>query len=222
MTAQHRAPRLVAALCVAAGAAAPAAAEPARYALDIEITWSAATAPFDWPGAEAHLTVFFGTTHNDRYVLFADGRTASSGLRSVAEAGRIRILRAEIEEAQRRGRIGETWQAEAPPTLPGRVSATFTATEEHPMLSFVTMIAPSPDWFTGLASVNLRPEGEWVQTLRLPLWAWDAGTDSGVRYTSENAETQPAQSIRLVAGPEFLTEGGLVPVGEAVLTRLAE
>lgn len=197
-----------------------ATADPARYALDIEITWSEATAPFDWPGNDAHLTVFFGTTHDDRYVLFADGRTASSGLRSVAEAGRIRILRAEIEDAQRRGRIGETWQAEAPPTVPGRVSATFTATEDHPMLSFVTMIAPSPDWFTGLASVNLRADGEWVDSLRLPLWAWDAGTDSGARYTAPNAETQPAQSIRLLAGPEFLTSEGLVPVGYAVLTRV--
>lgn len=209
------------ALCLAVVATA-ATADPARYALDIEITWSEATAPFDWPGADAHLTVFFGTTHDDRYVLFADGRTASSGLRSVAEAGRIRILAAEIEDAQRRGRIGATWQAEAPPTVPGRVSAIFTATEDHPMVSFVTMIAPSPDWFTGLASVNLRAEGDWVDSLRLPLWAWDAGTDSGTRYTSPNAETQPAQSIRLLSGPEFLTENGLGPVGYAELTRIAE
>lgn len=220
MSALHRALRLSVALCLAAGMAA--AADPARYALDIEITWSKQTAPHDWPGADAHLTVFFGTMHDDRYVLFADGRTASSGLRSVAEAGRIRILRAEIEDAQRRGRIGETWQAEAPATLPGRVSVTFTATEDHPMLSFVTMIAPSPDWFTGLASVSLRPEGEWIDTLRLPLWAWDAGTDSGTRYTSPNAETQPAQSIRLQSGREFLTDEGLVPVGYAVLTRIVE
>ncbi len=220
MSALHRALRLSVALCLAAGMAA--AADPARYALDIEITWSEATAPFDWPGADAHLTVLFGTMHDARYVLFADGRTASSGLRSVAEAGRIRILRAEIEDAQRRGRIGETWQAEAPPTVPGRVSASFSATEDHPIVSFVTMIAPSPDWFTGLSSVNLRPDGDWVETLRLPLWAWDAGTDSGTRYTSPNAETQPAQSIRLLAGPEFLTGEGLVPVGQAVLTRIRE
>lgn len=221
MSGRNRASLAWVASCLAIVATA-ATADPARYALEIEITWSEATAPFDWPGDAAHLTVFFGTTHDDRYVLFADGRTASSGLQSVAEAGRIRILRAEIEDAQRRGRIGETWQAEAPPTVPGRVSATFTATEDHPMVSFVTMIAPSPDWFTGLASVNLRPEGEWVDSLSLPLWAWDAGTDSGTRYTSPNAETQPAQSIRLLAGPEFLTDEGLVPVGYAVLTRIVE
>lgn len=199
-----------------------ARAETVRYVLTLEISWSAETHPFEWPGEEAHLSALVGTTHDGRYMLFADGRTASSGLRSVAESGRTAILAAEFAEADRKDRLGEKIEAEGLKMVPGTMTASFTATPDHPYLSFVTMIAPSPDWITGLSAIPLLQDGVWVEELRLPLWAWDAGTDSGVTYLSENAETQPAQSIRLLATPHVLTPAGLLPIGQATLRRVAE
>ena len=97
--------------------------------------------------------------------------------------------------------------------------AEFDASADYPLVSFVTMLAPSPDWFTGVASVPLYGKGAFVDRIEGVLWAWDAGTDSGVTYIAENDETQPAESIRLLATPHFLTDKGLLPVGKYVISR---
>ncbi len=60
---------------------------------------------------------------------------------------------------------------------PGRRIVEFRADRDRSLLSFVAMLAPSPDWFTGLASVDLAPGGNWVGRLEAPLWA-------GLLYTS--------------------------------------
>ena len=43
----------------------------------------------------------------------------------------------------------------------------------HPYLSMVTMVAPSPDWFTGLNDFDMRDtdSGNWLQDL----FPWDSG-----------------------------------------------
>jgi hypothetical protein len=56
-----------------------ASQERATYRLDIDVTWSEATHSFEF-FANAHLSRFIGASHNSRYALFGDGRTASSGL----------------------------------------------------------------------------------------------------------------------------------------------
>ncbi len=200
-----------------------AAAETARYELTVNIGWSEATHPHEWPADDPHMSQLTGLTHNSRYVLFADGRTASGGLKSIAENGRSGIITAELDDLNRKKkRTGDAFTAEGLATVPGTMRTTFTVSDEMPLVSFATMIAPSPDWITGLSSVDLMKDGAFVQELRLPLWAWDAGTDSGTTYTAENAETQPAQTTRLAASPHFLTAKGLVPVGEAILTLIAD
>ena len=198
---------------------AAAADATARFELSLDITWSRETAPYDFPDV-GHMSGLIGATHNNRYILFRDGDTASSGLELVAENGRVRTLRAEFAEAERRKRLGTRIDGPELPKVPGRIMTAFETTQAHPLLSFVTMIAPSPDWFTGAADIALIKDGEWIAELKLPLWAWDAGTDSGTTYASKDAETQPQQSIRLLSGPHFLNNTGLVPVGTVTIRRL--
>ncbi|MDX1528835.1 MAG: spondin domain-containing protein [Gammaproteobacteria bacterium] len=195
-------------------------ADGARYRLELDVTWSAQTHPYDWPEEGGHLSDLIGVTHHSRYVMFADGHTATTGLKLVAENGRASIMQAELGEADRRRRIGAVFQADGLKQVPGRIAVDFDAGVDHPLVSFVTMLAPSPDWFTGAASVPLYQDGAWRGRVEGLLLAWDAGTDSGATYVAENAETQPAESIRLLATPHFLTEKGLLPVGKFVLTRL--
>ncbi len=190
-----------------------------RYRLDLDISWSAETHPFDFPPV-AHLTRLVGATHHSRYTMFADGQTASSGLQSVAERGRAAILAAELEEAKDRERVGGTFEADALDAVPGRMSATFSVTEKHSLVSFVTMVAPSPDWFTGAAGVELFRDGNWVDRYEVTLWAWDAGTDGGTSFFSDDLDTQPRQSIRLLASPHFLGPERLKPIGTAVFLRM--
>lgn len=200
------------------GAASAHAAEPsARYRLDIEITWSGATHPLNFP-AGAHMSDLIGATHHSRYELFGDGRTGSSGLESIAENGRTTIARVEMEDAQRRNRTGEIFEADGLRPVPGRMSATFTATAEHSLVSFGTMVAPSPDWFTGASGVELLVDDAWVEWIDLTLWAWDAGTNTGGSYEGEFTDIQPRESVRLLATPHFLGPEGLKPIGRATLT----
>lgn len=161
-----------------------------------------------------------GVSHNGRYVLFRDGHTASSGLELLAENGRSTVLKAEFEEAQRRNRIGAVIEKPGLASLPGRFVSRFTTTEEHPFLSLVTMIAPSPDWFTGVADLSLKESDRWIDQVELPLWAWDAGTDSGATYEAPNADSQPRQSVRLLAGPHFLRPIGLSSIGTLKIVRI--
>jgi hypothetical protein len=196
-----------------------AEAETVRYALEINVTWSAETHPNDF-FPDAHLTRLVGATHNERFVLFGDGRTASSGLQSVAERGRTAILMAEMEDAKERERLGEIFHGDPLGPVPGKMIAEISATEEYSLLSFATMIAPSPDWFTGAASVPLFENGAWKDQVEVTIWPWDAGTDSGTTWLAENEETQPRQSIRLITTPHFLGADGLPPMGTAILRRI--
>ena len=191
----------------------------ATFELEIDIRWSAATAPFDFP-ATAHLSRLIGATHHRKYVLFRDGDTASSGLELIAENGRDTTLRAEFAEAQRRRRVGTVVPGPALASVPGTLSIRFETTARHPLLSFVAMIAPSLDWFTGAADVELRREGTWIESAEIALWAWDSGTDSGATYTAPDDDTQPQQSVRLAASRHFLSGDGLVAVGTARLRRV--
>jgi hypothetical protein len=195
------------------------AQEAARYQVDLKVTWSSETHPYEFP-LGAHFSDLIGASHDARYVLFADGQTASSGLELLAENGRASILQAELAEASRRDRVGAVFTSEGLRTVPGVMTAEFDVDAEHILVSLVTMIAPSPDWFTGVSTVALAREGTWVDRLELPLWAWDAGTDSGSTYAAPDMDTQPRASVRLLATPHFLGGDGLRRVGTAILVRI--
>ena len=51
------------------------------------------------------------------------------------------------------------------------------------LMSFLTMLGPSPDWNVGLSAEDLcTKECGWVQHMTQDLIPWDAGTDSGFTY----------------------------------------
>ncbi len=210
------------ALLLAALLLSPALAdeEKATFELTINITWSPGTAPFEYPKAGGHLSRLVGATHRNRYSMFRDGHTASSGLEALAEIGRPDILKAELLDAQRRSRVGTIFELPRLDKVPGQMKAIVSATKEYPLLSFVTMLAPSPDWFTGLSDVPLVLDGKWTEAADFQLLAWDAGSDSGKTYVAPNADTQPRQSVRLVSTRHFLGRRGLITVGSVKLRRV--
>ena len=208
---------IAAALILIAGHAT--AQDTARYRLDIEITWQAKTHPFEFP-PDAHLSGFIAASHTSRYVMFGDGRTASSGLELVAENGRPAILKQELAEARRRRRVLDVAEGPGLKRVPATLSLIVRVDARRSRISFVSMIAPSPDWFTGVAGVDLRQNGRWLPRLTLPLWAWDAGTDSGATFRAANRDTQPRESVRLLATPHFFGASGLLAVGRVTFVKL--
>ena len=123
-----------------------------------------------------------------------NGETASDGVEVMAETGNQRPLRAEIEQQIV---AGQTYAVEVGGRFdsPGMNALQIEADAQNPYLSVVTMIAPSPDWFIGVSSLDLCVGGEWVASQSVELNAYDAGTDSGVSFASANADTLPAQPV---------------------------
>jgi hypothetical protein len=60
----------------------------------------------------------------------------------------------------------------------------FRANKENHFVSLVTGIMPSPDWFLGMANLELceLKSGKWAKTVKLNLYPLDAGTDSGKTF----------------------------------------
>merc|ERR1740123_1279656 len=63
------------------------------------------------------------------------------------------------------------------------------------MISVITKIVPSPDWFIGLDSLNLCQEGRFIQSFNTEAFPLDAGTDNGFTFTSPNWETEPRGEV---------------------------
>jgi hypothetical protein len=195
------------------------AADSVKYAVEVDATWTAKSHPLEYPG-DAHFSGLIGATHNAKFRIFSDGGTATDGLEALSERGSHAPLDAEIKRGIESGSVGALFESGPLFEFPGKIGSTFTADEAHPNVSVVMMVAPSPDWFTGVSNVALRKNGKWVEKVTLKLWAWDAGTDHGTTYKDDDADAQPRQSTRLAAGAHFLGKDGLKPVGTITFTRV--
>ena len=211
---------IVGAALVACALVSPAfAGETATYTVRVDATWTAQSHPLEYPD-DAHFSGIVGATHDGGYHIFTDGGTATDGLEALSERGAHSPLDREIKAAIDAGKAGAFFESDPLFSFPGTLGATFTADEAHPFVSVVAMVAPSPDWFTGVSTVPLHTAKGWVETVTLPLWVWDAGTDTGTTYHADDADAQPRQSTRLNASPHFLGKKGLKQVGTITFTRI--
>jgi len=197
-------------LTALASQAALAAAPPwATYTVTFDATWSAETHPQNFPG-NAHFSGLIGGTHQAAAVFWAEGNLATTGIKQMAEWGSQAALAAEVEAEIAAGNAGEVIFGGWVPVSPGQATASFTVQPEFSLVTLVTMIAPSPDWFAGVAGLELLVQDQWVQELVVPLYPEDAGTDSGLNYTSADLPTNPAVAVAAIVGPPFVAG---VPVG---------
>ena len=93
--------------------------------------------------------------------------------------------------------------------------------QDHPLVTLVTKAGPSPDWFVGVSALNLLDNGDWAREKEVPLIAWDAGTDSGVNFTSADRPTRPRQPIARITTPPLASDGVVPPLGRFTFRRLS-
>lgn len=206
------------------GSSAPAAPSPnapdsARYRLTFESTWTASTHPLDFPST-AHFSALVGGTHDATTSFWREGGLATNGIRDMAERGRTSPLDDEINAAVRAGGAGAVFTGGQIPATPGTVSLEFEIRQRYPLVTFVSMVAPSPDWFVGVTGLPLFENGSWVDERRVELVPWDAGTDSGQTFTSADLETQPRAPISRIVTSPLAPNGAVRPLGRFVFTRL--
>ncbi|GAB2962580.1 hypothetical protein GCM10027048_33990 [Hymenobacter coalescens] len=192
----------------------------ATYRVTFEATWSAASHPQAYP-AGAHFSPFIGLSHTPEARLFVPGTLASQGIRDMAELGHNGALRTELLAMQRAGAALAVLDNPTAFNSPGRVADTIRVDGQHPAVSLVSMVAPSPDWFVALSAQRLLgDDGQWQAHLIVPAQAYDAGTDSGSDFTSPNQPTVPAQPIDRIGSGPLAPGGTAAPLGTFHLERI--
>jgi len=199
-----------------AGSACPGPS--AKYRVVFTSTWGPGTHPVDIP-SDPHFSGLIGGVHNDAVRFWEEGGLASQGIEDMAERGRKTPLDAEVQQAIDQGTAFTLLSGGNIPNSPGAVSLDLVVTPNFPLVSLVSMLAPSPDWFVGVSALSLCQDGEWVERLNIPLYVWDAGSDSGESYESPDADLDPQLPIAQIEGYPFLIDGKVPAVGSFEFVR---
>uniref|UniRef100_A0A8C5CCN9 Spondin-1 n=1 Tax=Gadus morhua TaxID=8049 RepID=A0A8C5CCN9_GADMO len=205
----------------------------AKYRVTYYGNWSEKIHPKDYPRRANHWSAIIGASHSKNYVLWEYGGYSSDGVKQVAELGSPVKMEEEIrqkgDEVLTVIKMKAQWPAWQPLSVRAAPSAEFSVDRTRHLMSFLTMMGPSPDWNVGLSAEDLcTKECGWVQRVVQDLIPWDAGTDSGVSYESPNKLTQAPEKIRPLTsldhpqGPFYDPEGGAItPVARVVVERIA-
>ena len=173
----------------------------ARYRVTLDATWSRQTHPMQFPG-NAHSSGLIGGTHSAQFTMWAPGMVATDEIELMAESGVKTTLAAEVNFAITAGAAQYVISGSGPDS-PGSYSMEFDIGRSFPLVSLVSMIAPSPDLFVGVRDLDLCLNGTWGEQLVFSLQPYDAGTDSGVSYGSLNADMDPVDPISQITGFSF-------------------
>jgi hypothetical protein len=195
------------------------AAPTARYVVTFEATWSAASHPTDFPD-DPHFSPLIGGTHASAVGFWRPGAAATDGIEAMAELGRVTPLDREVQAAIDAGTAEHLLRGEGLARSPGTTSLEFEIGRDRPLVTLVSMIAPSPDWFVGVHDLNLLEGGDWLAERAVTLFPYDAGTDHGRSYASPDLDARPRDPVRSIDGFPFTFEGGVAPAGTFTFRRV--
>lgn len=183
---------------------AVARADEATYRLTVDNTWSETTHPGAFP-ADAHFSWLGGGTHSDAVSFWDEGSFASPGIVQMAETGGTSILAYEVEGAIVGGTAGSilNWQHWFCPdgtnhSSCGALVVEFTIDADFPLVTLVTMLGPSPDWFVGISGLALHDGTGWLDTVVVDLHPYDGGTRSQNLFELFGPQTIPPEPISLI------------------------
>ena len=193
------------------------------YSCVLTNTWSGARHPigYDAVSGSAHWSPPVLMAHSKFANLWSTGDMASPGIESVAEMGLTGTLQNEVQVLQTKGLAGDMtvgvnqFNAVDPPQTLEPV----TLSPSFPYLSSISMIAPSPDWFSGFDSFSPRgPGGYWLQSFELATYPFDAGTEMGEEYSINN-EPESSQGPIYPLTRDTVPNSGILldPTGAEVL-----
>ncbi|NND63147.1 MAG: T9SS type A sorting domain-containing protein [Flavobacteriaceae bacterium] len=181
-----------------------AAQSEAIYTVTFDSNWSQSTHPHSSGSLPngAHWSKLVGATHNSGVTFLEMGGFATQGIEDIAEQGNNTEFFSEVDEAVSNGFADSAIDGDNLNTSLGQiVISDITVSEEYPLLTLLSMIAPSPDWMIAINSISLQDgDGEWIDEIIIDLYPYDAGTDSGTDYTSSNNNTFPQDPISSLQG----------------------
>jgi len=187
----------------------------ATYKVEIYGTWYPARQPLAYPnpGRFSPLGV---ASHNMHYQIWQNGGYATQGVQNVAHLGDDTVLLSEFETAYNEGYIYDYAGGAAPINSTQTAYVYINVSTKYPFVSGITMVAPSPDWFTSFTNANMcdKTTGKWKTAVVFDnQQPYDAGTNTGSSFLSPSNETNPHVPISEIFcnGIVFCSGGGYVP-----------
>ncbi len=172
----------------------------ATYTVAFQGAWNTTVTTGGVPSG-AHFTTLIGGVHNADVTFLREGGMATAGVESMAELGGTGTLANEVRAAQPNalsvlqgsaGNIG--------PTGSSTINMVMLTTD-HPRVTLLSMVAPSPDWFVGVSGLSLLDaQGNWLSSQTVNLYPWDAGTEEGTEFSLTNSATSPQETITSLRG----------------------
>ena len=175
----------------------PAAAQTITYQVKFEGNWTLASTPGGVVSG-AHFTTLIGGVHGSGVTFWQSGQQASSGVEQVAELGYTPTFRSEVQASSHTLSVIQQGVSGG-----GTGTATFNidVTRTHPLVTLLSMIGPSPDWFVGVSGVSLLDgSNQWRASHVVDLFPYDAGTEEGTEFSLSNPATSPQGVITSIAG----------------------
>ncbi|MYF49865.1 MAG: hypothetical protein F4220_06930, partial [Gammaproteobacteria bacterium] len=169
----------------------------ATYKVTFKGTWTIAATPGGLPSS-AHFTTLIGPTHSNQVTFWQVGGMASAGVENVAELGLTGTFKSEINASSQ---VGTTIEIGVGSGGTPQASANFQATKSTPLVTLLSMIAPSPDWFVGVSGLSLLDaRNQWRSGFEVDLYPYDAGTEDGSGFSLSNPATVPQGTITSLRG----------------------
>ncbi|WP_370476880.1 T9SS type A sorting domain-containing protein [Tamlana flava] len=146
----------------------------------------------------AHWSPLTVVTHKTEHTFLMMGALASPGIESIAETGATSTF---VNEVETNSDANQVVVGSGLNSAKGTITINnLEVSEDFPLISLASMIAPSPDWFIAVNGENLRSGNSgfnngWKATFSIDLYPYDAGTEDGNMYSLSNPETNPVGVI---------------------------
>ncbi|XP_013193624.2 uncharacterized protein LOC106137359 [Amyelois transitella] len=167
----------------------------AVYSVKLSMLWSEKRFPKDYPTnrPKAQWSPVFGQSHNSSYRLYHVDEVAKETVRNFAQFGKIDDLVTEGDEDQR---VYDQFSAPALSNGTGEMTNLVFVDGTHSLVSLMSRLIPSPDWFIGVDGIDLCVDSGWLDQITLDLRPLDAGAASGLTFTAPRWTTTPPEPVR--------------------------
>ncbi len=190
---------------------------PVQYTISVQNIWGVDSHPTDYP-ANPRIDPFLAVSHRASTNLFDLSLPASEGITQMAETGFMVKLEEEVD-IQRGGDLA------LDRSLGDRMGFFETSgvflgfNDTHTYLTLLARINPSPDWFVSAYKVNLKPNGEWVDTMVIYPDAYDAGSNLAQTFTGEPIPANPRFPVSLITTVPLANNGVVPPLVKVTVVR---
>ncbi|PCJ57651.1 MAG: hypothetical protein COA79_15510 [Planctomycetota bacterium] len=200
----------------------------AKYKIVFQIQWDTDSFSTNFP-SNRHFSGLIGGTHNKETTIWANGSLASAGIEEMAETGAKTILLQELEAIQLQGNLESIISEGGISSSTENVTIEISASSDFSMLTLVSMVAPSPDWFVGIQGIQLIENNNWIEEKVINLVVYDAGTDEGTTFSSTNIDNATKENISILSSSRSDTdfENGIhfnsgIYIGTFTITKINE